>query len=128
MAKFVKTGLEKLGFSLTLLCAIHCLATPLALSALPYMSGQFASLHQYEGPILVASFILAGILLIKDYLFHRNLRPLFFLGIAILIKILGMFYFEEEELFQNLAISAAIIYAYVLNWQHKARCNCKIAH
>lgn len=128
MPKIIRTSLEKAGFGLTVICAIHCLATPFAISALPYMSGQFASLHQYENSILIISFIVAGILLIKDYLTHRNLRPLFLLGIAIFIKIVGTLFFKNQELLQNVAMSLAIIYAYILNWQHKARCSCKVTH
>jgi hypothetical protein len=78
---------EKLGVFLSLLCAIHCLALPVFLFLAPYSASSFAFSPVVEWILIILSFGMALVLLWRDYLKHRKPMPLYYLGLAVLIKV-----------------------------------------
>lgn len=124
-----KSSAEKVGFWLTIICGIHCILTPLAITFLPVLGSKFAELHQYENTILIVSLFLASILLFKDFRLHKNELPLMLLGASIGIKCIQVLFFKHNfETIFSVSISIMIILGYWLNWKHKAKCRCHTAH
>jgi hypothetical protein len=129
MAKNNATFLEKTGFWLTFLCAIHCLATPFLLASLPVLGSRFELLHKYEFSILLVSLLLAALLLFKDYKIHKNTRPLLLLLLAMGLKVIEyIFDLHTWELYLTVGISACLCFAYYFNWRHKEACSCEHDH
>ena len=118
---------EKVGVFLSLLCAIHCLTLPLILFAAPYLASSIAFSPLTEWILVVGSFGMALLLLWQDFRKHRKPMPLYFLGLAVLIKLvdtlLGM---KSIEWIFGLTLGVFITLAYLFNYKHKTACTCKI--
>ena len=118
---------EKVGVFLSLLCAIHCLALPLILFAAPYLASSIAFSPMAEWVLVICSFGMALLLLWQDFRKHRQPMPLFFLGLAVLIKLVdtlvGM---KSIEWIFGLSLGVFITLAYWFNYKHKTACTCKI--
>ena len=118
---------EKVGVFLSLLCAIHCLALPLILFAAPYLASSIAFSPMAEWVLVIGSFGMALLLLWQDFRKHRQPMPLFFLGLAVLIKLVdtlvGM---KSIEWIFGLSLGVFITLAYWFNYKHKTACTCKI--
>jgi hypothetical protein len=125
MADPRKSFLEKTGFGLTLLCGIHCLATPILLSAMPLAGQKVAFLHTYEPYIMYGSMLLAFVLLRKDYRSHKNVLPLQLVLAALVVRLVfDLTALKPFELLFTILIAGLLIGAYWQNWQHKAKCTC----
>ena len=118
---------EKVGVFLSLLCAIHCLALPLILFAAPYLASSIAFSPMAEWVLVTGSFGMALLLLWQDFRKHRKPMPLYFLGLAVLIKLVdtlvGM---KSIEWIFGLSLGVFITLAYWFNYKHKTACTCKI--
>ncbi|UAJ13190.1 MerC domain-containing protein [Aquirufa lenticrescens] len=118
---------EKVGVFLSLLCAIHCLALPLILFAAPYLASSIAFSPMAEWVLVIGSFGMALLLLWQDFRKHRKPMPLYFLGLAVLIKLVdtlvGM---KSIEWIFGLSLGVFITLAYWFNYKHKTACTCKI--
>ena len=119
--------LEKLGLFLSFACAIHCLAMPFIFFFAPYVIGTYAFGPAIEWALVASSFLLAAYLLIADYLKHRKIRPLVFLGIGFVIKLVDILLGNpsDEWIFGTL-LGFSVAYAYWINFKHKSACTCKI--
>lgn len=131
MSKFKRVKqfmpLEKLGLLLSFACAIHCLAMPFIFFFAPYIIGTYAFGPAIEWALVASSFLLAAYLLIADYLKHRKIRPLVFLGIGFVIKLVDILMGNpsDEWIFGTL-LGFSVAYAYWINFKHKSACTCKI--
>jgi hypothetical protein len=131
MSKFKRVKqfmpLEKLGLFLSFACAIHCLAMPFIFFFAPYVIGTYAFGPAIEWALVASSFLLAAYLLIADYLKHRKIRPLVFLGIGFVIKLVDILMGNpsDEWIFGTL-LGFSVAYAYWINFKHKSACTCKI--
>jgi len=118
---------EKVGVFLSLLCAIHCLTLPLILFAAPYLASSIAFSPLAEWVLVIGSFGMALLLLWQDFRKHRKPMPLYFLGFAVLIKLVdtlvGM---KSFEWIFGLSLGIFITLAYWFNYKHKTACTCKI--
>ena len=118
---------EKVGVFLSLLCAIHCLALPLILFAAPYLASSIAFSPMAEWVLVIGSFGMALLLLWQDFRKHRQPMPLYFLGLAVLTKLVdtlvGM---KSIEWIFGLSLGVFITLAYWYNYKHKTACTCKI--
>ena len=119
--------IEKLGLFLSFACAIHCLAMPFIFFFAPYVIGTYAFGPAIEWALVASSFLLAAYLLIADYLKHRKIRPLVFLGIGFVIKLVDILMGNpsDEWIFGTL-LGFSVAYAYWINFKHKSACTCKI--
>jgi hypothetical protein len=115
------------GVFLSLLCAIHCLTLPLILFAAPYLASSIAFSPLAEWVLVIGSFGMALLLLWQDFRKHRKPMPLYFLGLAVLIKLVdtlvGM---KSIEWIFGLSLGIFITLAYWFNYKHKTACTCKI--
>jgi MerC mercury resistance protein len=121
--------LERIGFWLSVACAIHCLAMPVILTLLPFLGGTLLADHETEHWFLGISWLLAGFLLWQDYRKHKVSIPLFLLGFSVATK-----FIQELILGENFETIIApiggilIAVAYYLNWKYKAQCTCNQTH
>lgn len=114
--KHKKSVLEKLGFSLSLVCAFHCLATPFLLAFLPAFAELFP--EEVELPIILVSFVIATITISKDINTHKQILPLVLLVSSFLLLIIAKL-LSHSHLFDIIGL-LGILAAYLLNW-HKLR-------
>lgn len=118
---------EKVGVFLSLLCAIHCLTLPLILFAAPYLASSFAFSPLMEWILVIVSFVMALILLWQDYSKHKKPMPLFFLALAVAVKLVDtLLEIKSIEWIFGLALGVFITLAYWFNYKHKTACTCKI--
>ena len=119
---------EKLGITLSILCAIHCLSLPLILFFAPYIASSFVFNESFEWFLVITSFLLAAFLLIKDYRRHKNLIPIILLSLAFLTKLIDFIVNQESyHWFYGICLGVFISLAYWKNYQHKTTCSCKIS-
>lgn len=91
MRKQVVHWLDTLGFSLSFLCAIHCVLFPLLIIALPLIGLSFLLDSFYEKMFLTFSLILASISLILGYLTHKSFKAIKIYFIASSFLLIGMY-------------------------------------
>lgn len=120
-------AMEKVGVFLTIVCAVHCLTLPIFLFFAPYLASSFAFSANLEWILVIASFLLAAIILVLDFTKHRQPLPLFFLGAGILIKLVDMFLVNQSYAWIfGILLGVVICIAYWVNYTHKKSCTCKI--
>jgi len=123
MKKFIEKHshiLHKVGLSLSFLCAIHCLAMPFVLVALPVVASSFLN-ENVELGLILGSLILGVFILFKDYKHHFNKFPLLLFGLSFLL-VLAHLLFHEHTLMSFSSVIMAV--AYIRNWQlHRTVCH-----
>jgi MerC mercury resistance protein len=113
--------LNKVGLWLSILCTIHCIATPFLITTLPFLSGSFIS-ERSELYLIGISAILAIFLLVKDYRNHQNPLPLILLVIAMSFNFVGLFLAKSPyEIFFNVIGALIMASAYWINWKEHRR-------
>lgn len=118
-------NIEKVGFYLSLICAIHCIATPILITLLPFLGSSFISDHSWEIWFIVGSLILAGVLLWSDFRRHQNPLPLYLLVGSMLVKVLEIAWLGHQfEFFTGTLGASLIALAYYFNWKYKKNCSC----
>jgi len=119
--------MEKLGLFLSFACAIHCLAMPFIVFFAPYVVGSFAFSSKIEWLLVASSFGLAAYILILDYQKHQRLKPLYFLGLALGLKIVEFSLGNQSyNWIFGVLLGCSVAYAYWVNYQHKSACTCKM--
>ncbi len=116
--------LHKLGMGLSLLCAIHCLAMPFVLVALPLIGGEFFS-ETNEIILMLISILLGLNILLKDRKIHESYVPLGLLILSaslILLHAVSILPFHTHFLLTIGSVLMAL--AYFINWRmHKSVCS-----
>lgn len=116
---------EKVGFYLSLICAIHCIATPILITLLPFLGSSFISDHSWEIWFIGGSLVLAGILLGRDFRKHQNPLPLYLLAASMIVKALEISWLGHQFEFLTGTLGALFIaLAYYFNWKYKKECSC----
>jgi hypothetical protein len=117
---------EKVGFYLSVLCAIHCIATPILITLVPFLGGSLLENHTWELWFIGGSLALAGVILYSDYKKHENTSPLSLLGLSLFIKLLEVIWLGERLEFITGSLGALLIAsAYFINWKSKIKtCTC----
>jgi hypothetical protein len=117
--------LEKMGFYLSVLCAVHCIAMPLIITLLPFMGSSFLNDHSWELFLIGLSMLLGVWVLWSDYQKHQIRLPLLLLVGSFLIKLIELAYLSHHYEYLTAPIGAILIAAaYYLNWKHKEACSC----
>jgi hypothetical protein len=123
MKKFIEKHshiLHKVGLSLSFLCAIHCLAMPFILVALPIVGESYLN-ENGELVLIVSSLVLGVFILIKDYKRHFNKVPLMLFSLSFLLVLVHLILHKHSLLSFSSVIMAI---AYLRNWQlHRTVCH-----
>ncbi|CAM3384992.1 MerC domain-containing protein [Aquirufa ecclesiirivi] len=119
--------IEKMGLFFSIACAIHCMTLPIFLFFAPYIASSFAFTSTFEWILVSTSFLLALILLFRDYKRHRKLLPLIYLALAVSVKVIEVSLGKNSyEWAFGFLLGIFISVAYWVNYQHKVACTCKI--
>lgn len=81
--------LEKIGVSLSFICAIHCIITPLFIAFLPMLSSTVSHNPAIEIILLGSSFLIVGIVNLIGFIkHHKTFAPLVYmlLGFSIILS------------------------------------------
>jgi hypothetical protein len=120
--------LEQVGLFLSIVCAIHCLSLPIFLFFAPYIASTFAFNETVEWMLVISSFLLASILLFKDYQKHRQFQPLILLGAAVFSKLAEIvIHVNSINWIFGLSLGVFVALAYWYNYKHKSTCRCKVS-
>ncbi len=117
MSKFLSWHIDLLGFSVSLLCAIHCLLIPLFLAVGVFQTDSIFSHELVEYIVIPVSLLIAAWALYKAYQKHKNSTPLILAFSGFLIIMIS--YLLEQDYFHYLVglggLSIAIAHFY--NWK-----------
>jgi hypothetical protein len=112
-------ALDRLGVASSTLCAIHCLVTPLAVAALPFLGLQMVPGESVEWMFVVTGVALGTLALVPSFRkLHGRILPraLFMGGVALWVAArLGPGSASTLELPTMLAGSASVVTAHLLN-------------
>lgn len=112
--------LSSLGFSLSLLCAVHCLAMPFLIAFAPFF-GSFLS-HTAETLILLVSAILGGYVFLTNYQSHGNFWPISLLILSLLLSFAGLVLFHDKWEVPFMASGGiCMATAYFINWKSQKK-------
>lgn len=96
----LKVNLDKVGFTASTVCAIHCLIMPFILALLPYIGMSFFASSSFEWFIVIISFLIASTSLCFGYKLHKKSNPLMLAGIGFSVIIatrLFVFLTDKED-------------------------------
>ena len=117
--QFIGLHLDFIGFSASMLCAIHCAALPFLLSMAPLAGLQFLDNPWIEYAIIFFSFFIASNALIHGYRRHHR-KPL-----ALIIAVTGFVLIalghglgiELTEILFTSVGGVSIAIAHLINWK-----------
>ena len=89
---------DRLGAAASFLCAIHCIALPFVLAALPLMGLGFLAGHTFERIFVSFAAALALFSLINGYRRHRRPQSLALAGAGLLLLVFGVTLAESFSL------------------------------
>ena len=109
--------LDQVGVGLSLTCAVHCLAAPLLLTALPAFGLSFLADDLTEVILLSAALALAVSSLCWGFRRHKSGRVFLLLGLAVLLLAGGRLFAQGSSEIM-LVVTGAVILAvsHALNW------------
>lgn len=110
--------LERLGFSLSLACSIHCMAMPFVMMVLPFAGEALAANPLVEWTLLGSSLILGSFTLYHDFKKHHGKIlsiMLLLLGFVMLVVDHTILH-EHHSFFISAAAGLLIAGAYASNW------------
>ncbi|SHM55981.1 MerC mercury resistance protein [Cyclobacterium lianum] len=88
---FIDSRLDFVGFSASLVCAIHCMALPFLISVLPFLGLGFLANPRIEYTIIVFSFLLAVLAVSHGFKkHHQRLLPLILIASGFIIILVGL--------------------------------------
>ncbi|MEO1254294.1 MAG: MerC domain-containing protein [Bacteroidota bacterium] len=117
---FVGLHLDFIGFSASLLCAIHCAALPFLLTLAPLAGLQFLDNHWIEYAIIFISFFIASSSLIHGYRKHHKKKvSLIIATIGFVLILIGQIAGSEwMEAFLTSCGGITIAIAHLINWKY----------
>lgn len=109
--------IDQIGVGLSLACAVHCLAAPLLLTALPLLGLSFLADDMTEVVLLGSALVLAVGSLCWGFRRHKSGRVFLLLAVAVALIATGRL-FAEDRSESLLVVAGAVILAasHALNW------------
>jgi len=92
--QFVGFHVDFIGFSISLLCALHCAFMPILLSLIPLAGIQFLKNPWIEYSIILLSFCFASLALLSGYRKHHK-RPMPLILVTLGFILISSGYFSE---------------------------------
>ena len=109
--------IDQIGVGLSLTCAVHCLAAPLLLTALPLFGLRFVADDLTEVVLLSAALALAVGSLCWGFRRHKSGRVFLLLGLAVLLLAGGRLFAQGSSEIMLVVAGAVILAAsHALNW------------
>lgn len=127
MIKNGLSGTDLFGITASTICAVHCIATPVAMAVLPSIAGE-----AWESPLahqLCAGAVTLFCLMaaIQGYKKHADWRPLAPLALGLLLVISSTFFLPESlhELYETPILCAgsfALVIGHISNIRRLSKC------
>ncbi|MBT1450195.1 MerC family mercury resistance protein [Glaciecola sp. XM2] len=115
--------LDKMGVWVSAMCGIHCLILPILLPALPIIASTFVAQDWFERSILTISIIIGfAALFIGFRQYHRQLYPMYSLGLGAVIYWNKDIFGHDYEPFTVAAGALFIIAAHLINLRLCKQC------
>jgi hypothetical protein len=117
--QFVGLHLDFVGFSTSMLCAIHCAILPFLLTIAPLAGLQFLENHLIEYAIIFLSFVIASLALIHGYRKHHR-KPMALIIVALGFMLIGagqLLHSESLEVILTSCGGFTIAIAHLVNWK-----------
>lgn len=116
------------GVLMSIICAIHCAATPFLLSAMPAFAGLWLS-ETLEWVMIGSGLFFSVFTLLRGYQIHQNPRPLQLLGIGGLFFLIANLFLHSHDFswshtLMNLSGGFFMIISQRINHTSKASCSC----
>ena len=124
----MKKNLDSLGnvsVFLSLLCAIHCAATPILVGVVSLMGIGFVMDPFWEVCLLIISNLLAVVALFSSFRNHRKTLPFILFGLSLLLIVPGLVIHQHLLIFPGVLLTAA---ALLLNWRYSKQAGCAHSH
>ena len=97
LSQTVHSRLDHVGACVSFACAIHCIALPAIITALPLLGLGFLAGHTFEAIMLVVSVTLASASLCWGTRVHGKRNVLLFILAAAVLFSLGFFVFDGSK-------------------------------
>jgi|GEM_PF-1405654 len=110
--------LSSWSMGLSLLCAIHCMATPVFVAAVSLMGLSFLADPFWEAAILGGSALIALLALVTSYPDHQKILPFVIFGGGVLVVAVGLLFHIHWIISTGSMMSAV---ALLVNWRLKKR-------
>lgn len=118
--------LDRIGVSAGLLCAVHCLALPLVIAALPLAGLDLLLGERVEQSFAAASVTVGGLSLVPGFLLvHRRPLPLCLLALGASLLLAGRALIGEGSRMEPMVVvvgALALVVAHVTNARFCAIC------
>jgi hypothetical protein len=124
---FVGLHLDFIGFSASMLCAVHCMVLPFLLSLTPLMGLHFLENPMIEITIILTSLLIASYAITHGYRSHHRKPLALFIVISgfIFIAIGHILHIELIEITFSALGGTLIATAHIVNWTHMRQSNSK---
>lgn len=117
--------LDYTGAAVSWACAIHCLAMPFLITALPLVGLSFLADELTELIFISVSILIALLTFFPAINKHHKIQPLLFFILGILILLSSHFFFEDDLFWKSLIVisgAISITAAHILNHLHSRNC------
>jgi hypothetical protein len=120
-----RSWVDYIGFVASLLCAVHCILTPLFLMAIPIVGSYFVYSYQVEIIFVLCSVFLAFFSVCWGYRLHTKNYLFMLFSVASFFLISGIFVFHKTMTgFLLLGIGGVLLaITHFINYKLCARCN-----
>jgi len=109
---------KAIGMFASVLCAIHCIATPVIAAALPTFLPIADHNHEWISWIgFIITYPILGYILLRDYKIHKNNKAILLMCVALLVQ-LACLSFGSHDLLLEIAHLPLLIISLLKN--HKA--------
>ena len=124
MKNFFSLSLDSIGFSASMLCAVHCVAVPLLLTVSTWSGLQILNNPAIELIVLCCSAMFALISIVPSYIrYHRNPKAIALVIIGFILIGLGRFDVDKIWEISFTSVGAATVAsAHFLNWRLCRNC------
>jgi hypothetical protein len=123
---------NRLGIALSMLCAIHCLATPFLAVSLPFLGTYFDTNPWLEYVLLGSGLVFGGGITVHNYINHHHNLPVLLVVISGFSFLLIAHFFHGHWFETPIIILGAVMVAFGLYFNHKyanSVCKtCKVPH
>lgn len=119
MRNFFSLHLDSFGFSVSMLCALHCAAVPLLLTVSTWSGLQLLNNPSIELTVLCGSAVFALASIVPSYFkFHRNAKAIALVIVGFLFIGLGRLDVDKvSEIVLTSVGATTIATAHFLNWR-----------
>lgn len=112
----VRNVFDKVGITVTSLCAIHCIMLPIILPVLPLLGLSVSHNHAFERVMLLVTIVLGFIaLFIGFHRYHRKLYPFYSLFLGVFIYWQRDVWGHEYEHAVLIVGASLVVLAHVMN-------------